>query len=192
MVMTIYLLAEMLKNCANGQYHSITIRAKNVCCEIYLLSIMLSKYMPHIGRLLTNRIFWASKLTTVTDSLVHGFHVVPHWWFSVRFKRALVTGDDAFFVNGLFVNLHTPFILKDLVTIITLIIMIVRMFEPFVFNHISFPGEFFAAYVTYFFCAFWVNDNHVSLQFIFTWQHPTTVGADIIMDTSMLESNMPP
>ena len=41
MVMTIYLLAEMLKNCANGQYHSITIRApveaKNVCCEIYFL-----------------------------------------------------------------------------------------------------------------------------------------------------------
>ena len=85
---------------------------------------MLSKYVPHIGRLVTNRIVWTPKLTAVADSLVRRFHVVIHRRFSVRFKSALVAGEDAFFVNGLFVNFHTPFILKDLFALITLIVLI--------------------------------------------------------------------
>ena len=158
----------------------------------YLFCVMLSKYVPHIGRLLTNRIAWTTELAAVSHSLVHGFHVVIHWWFSVRCKRALVTGEDDFFVNGLFVNLHTPFTLEDLFTFITLIALILWMFEPFVFNHISLPGEFFVAYVTNFFCALWVNGNHVPIQFTFTWQYLLTNRAHIIFDTIMLISNVSP
>ena len=86
--------------------------------------IMLSKYVPHVGGFVDNRIVWTTKLATVSDSLVHRFHVVSHRWFSVRFKSALVTGDDAFFVNGLFVNFHAPLVLEDLFTLITLVVLL--------------------------------------------------------------------
>ena len=46
--------------------------------NILIFCIMLRKYVPHIGRLLTNRIVWTTKLAVVSDSLVHGFHVVIH------------------------------------------------------------------------------------------------------------------
>ena len=154
--------------------------------------IVLSKNVPHIGRLVANRIVWTTKLAAVSNSLVRWFHVVIHRRFSVRFKRALVTGEDVFFMDGLFVNFHAPLVLEDLFTLITLVVLLLWMFEPFVFNHISFPGEFFVASLTNFFYTFCVNGDHVSLQFVFAWQNLPTVWTHIVIDTRVLKSNVSP
>ena len=152
---------------------------------------MVCKYVVHINRLLSSRKVGTTKLALVSDSLVSKSlvsNVLFQGEFVVSCKRALVTGVQNFSWMCVFMCIQ-PLWRELFIAYITHFscISLSWMCGTFVCIHIPLCSELFIAYITHYFCIFWMNDVHVSFQFVWLWKHLPTVGALIIINTSVLE-----